>query len=131
MLARLAREPLLHFLLLGGLLFLLFGRGGPEPPAGGNENVVAAVDIDRIRGGVATTWQRQPTPKELQGAISDYIREEVLYRAGVALGLDKDDTIVRRRIRQKMEFFFEDAIEQPQETELQAFFAAHPDKFSS
>jgi hypothetical protein len=131
MLGRLVREPLLHFLLLGGLLFLAFGRGGAEPPAGGTEIVVTAADIDRIAASFATTWQRRPSRQELQGAINDYIREEVLYRAGVALGLDKDDTIVRRRIRQKMEFFFEDAIEQPQEVELRAYFAAHAEKFSS
>ena len=129
MLRRLIREPLLHFLLLGGLLFLVFGRGGQAPSTGDTGIVVTATDIDRIAAAFAATWQRPPSDQELKGAIDDYIREEVLYRAGLAFGLDKDDTIVRRRIRQKMEFFFEDTVGQPDEAALQAYFAANTDKF--
>ena len=130
MLRRLIREPLLHFLLLGGLLFLVFGRGGgPVPSTAGTDIVVTAADIDRIAAAFAATWQRPPSDAELKGAIDDDIREEVLYRAGVALGLDKDDTIVRRRIRQKMEFFFEDTVGQPDEAAQRAYFAANADKF--
>ena len=129
MLRRLVREPLLHFLFLGGLLFVLFGRGATESPAGGTEIVVAAADIERIAAGFSTTWQRPPSDDELRGAINDYIREEVLYRTGLSLGLDKDDTIVRRRIRQKMDFFLEDTVGKPDAAELQAFFDANADKF--
>jgi PPIC-type PPIASE domain len=129
MLGRLLREPLLHFLLLGGVLFVIFGRGGPEPPAGGTEIVVTAADIERIAAGFSTTWQRPPSENELQGAIDDYIREEVLYRTGLSLGLDKDDTIVRRRIRQKMDFFLEDTVGEADGAELRAFFEANADKF--
>ena len=129
MLRRLIREPLLHFLLLGGLLFLVFGRGGPEPPNSDADIVVTAADVDRIAAAFAATWQRPPSAQELKGAIDDYVREEVLYRAGLALGLDKDDTIVRRRIRQKMEFFFEDTVGRPDEAALQVYFAVNADKF--
>jgi hypothetical protein len=129
MLGRLLREPLLHFLLLGGVLFVIFGRGGPEPPAGGTEIVVTPADIQRIAAGFGATWQRPPSKDELQGAINDYIREEVLYRAGISLGLDKDDTIVRRRIRQKMDFFLEDTVGEPDGAELRAFFDANANKF--
>jgi parvulin-like peptidyl-prolyl isomerase len=129
MLRRLIREPLLHFLLLSGLLFLVFGRGGPAPSTSDTDIVVTAADIDRIAAAFAATWQRPPSDAELKGAIEDDIREEVLYRAGLALGLDKDDTIVRRRIRQKMEFFFEDTVGQPDEAALRAYFAANADKF--
>lgn len=128
MLRRLIREPLLHFLLLGGLLFFVFGRGGPEP-TGDMDIVVATADVDRIAAAFAATWQRSPSDQELKGAIDDYVREEVLYRAGLALGLDKDDSIVRRRIRQKMEFFFEDTVGQPDEAALRAYFTANADKF--
>src|SRR6476646_5905330 len=72
MLSRLLREPLLHFLLLGGVLFLIFGRGGSRPPAGA-EIVVTAADIQRIAAGFSVTWQRPPSENELQGAINDYI----------------------------------------------------------
>jgi hypothetical protein len=129
MLGRLLREPLLHFLLLGGVLFVIFGQGGPEPPAGGTEIVVTAADIERIAAGFSATWQRPPSENELQGAINDHIREEVLYRTGLSLGLDKDDTIVRRRIRQKMDFFLEDTVGEPNESELRAFFDANANKF--
>jgi len=65
----------------------------------------------------------------LEAQIRDYIREEVLYRTALALGLDKDDTIIRRRLRQKMEFLFEDAVPPPQEADLRAYLEAHPEKF--
>jgi len=129
MLGRLLREPLLHFLLLGAVLFVIFGRGGPEPSAGGTEIVVTTTDIQRIAAGFSATWQRPPSENELQGAINDYIREEVLYRTGLSLGLDKDDTIVRRRIRQKMDFFLEDTVREPDGSELRAFFDANANKF--
>ena len=114
MLRRLVREPLVHFLVLGAhVLRLSSGAGRDSPISGDTEIVVTQADIDRIAAGFATTWQRPPSDTELQGAINDYVREEVLYRAGLRLGLDKDDTIVRRRIRQKMEFFFEDTVGTP------------------
>ena len=73
--------------------------------------VVTAADIQRIAAGfsadvAAATFRRA----NFKGAINDYIREEVLYRTGLSLGLDKEDTIVRRRIRQKMDFFLEDTV---------------------
>jgi hypothetical protein len=129
MLRRLLREPLLHFLLIGGLFFLVFGRGGLGPVAGSTDIVITAADIDRIAAGFAATWQRPPSESELQGAIKAYVREEVLYRSGLALGLDRDDTIIRRRIRQKMEFFFEDTVGQPDEATLRAYFVANREKF--
>jgi hypothetical protein len=131
MLGRLIREPLVHFLVLGALFFVVFGRGGAEPLSHRTEIVVSSADVDRIALGFATTWQRPPTAQELEGAINDYIREEVLYRTGLSIGLDKDDTVVRRRIRQKMEFFLEDTVGAPGEAELRAFFAANAGKFGS
>ncbi len=77
------------------------------------------------------TWQRSPTAEELNGLVEDYIREEVLYRQGVALGLDRDDTIIRRRLRQKLEFISEDAASavQPTDAELTRFLAKNPDSY--
>ena len=129
MLRRLLREPLLHFLLLGGVLFAVFGRGGPQGDAADRRIVVSAADIDRLAAGFAQTWHRPPAADELEAQIRDHVREEVLYRTALTLGLDKDDTIVRRRLRQKMEFLIEDTVPEPQEAELQAYFHAHEDKF--
>jgi PPIC-type PPIASE domain len=127
LLRRLVREPLLHFLVLGGVLFALLGRG--DPAVEGSDIVVSKDDIARIAAGFASTWRRPPSADELNAVVADDIREQVLYRAGLALGLDKEDTIVRRRIRQKMEFFLEGTVEAPKENDLETFLAANPDKF--
>ena len=130
MLARLLREPLLHFLLLGGVLFAIFGRGGPSDAGiADRQIVVSEADIARLADGFSRTWHRPPAADELEAQIHDYIREEVLYRTALALGLDKDDTIIRRRLRQKMEFLFEDTVPVPQEAELRAYLQAHAEKF--
>lgn len=126
-LRRLVREPLLHFLALGAVLFLMLGRGPPAPAAG--QIVVSKDDIARIAAGFASTWQRPPTTDELKGAIADDVREEVLYRAGTELGLDKDDTIVRRRVSQKMQFFLEGTVEAPTESDLKNYLAQNAEHF--
>jgi hypothetical protein len=76
-------------------------------------------------------WQRPPTPKELDGLIESRIREEVLYREARALGLEQDDTIVRRRMAQKMEFLFQDltASAPPMDAELEAFLQTNSERF--
>ena len=130
MLARLLREPLVHFLLLGGVLFAIFGRGGPSDAGRADSQIVVSeADISRLAEGFSRTWHRPPAADELEAQIRDYIREEVLYRTAIALGLDKDDTIIRRRLRQKMEFLFEDTVPVPQEAELRAYLQAHAEKF--
>jgi len=80
----------------------------------------------------ATTWMRPPTAQEIGGLIDDYIAEEIYYREAIAMGLDQDDTVIRRRLRQKMEFISEaaaDAVE-PTDAQLQAYLDGHPDKFA-
>jgi hypothetical protein len=129
MLRRLLHEPLLHFLLIGGLLFAVFGRGNSDVGGADRQIVVSGADIDRLAAAFARTWHRPPDRNELQAQIQDYIREEVLYRAALQLGLDKDDSIIRRRLRQKMEFLFEDTVPSPQETELRTYLESHIDKF--
>jgi hypothetical protein len=128
-LARLLREPLVHFLALGGVIFAIFGRGGSDAGIADRQIVVSEAHIERLAEGFSRTWHRPPAADELDAQIRDYIREEVLYRTALALGLDKDDTIIRRRLRQKMEFLFEDAVPPPQETDLRAYLQAHPEKF--
>ena len=105
------------------------GAAGPTAGGADRQIVVSEADIDRLAAGFSRTWHRPPAADELQAQIQDYIREEVLYRTALALGLDKDDTIIRRRLRQKMEFLFEDTVPPPQEAELRAYLQAHPEKF--
>jgi hypothetical protein len=126
---RLAREPLLHFLIIGAALFLVLGQGHPSQT--GSEIFVSSEDMAHIAAGFSSTWQRPPSADELKGAVTDYVREEVLYRAGIDLGLDKDDTIVRRRVGQKMEFFIEGSVGAPTENDLQQYVDQYPEKFRS
>ena len=119
-------------MLLGGLLFVLYGWiGGADGDADGGDIVVTEGRIRNLTDTFTRTWQRPPTGEELSGLVEDYIREEVLYREGVALGLDRDDTIIRRRLRQKLEFVSEDAVNavEPSDAELGKFLAANADRY--
>ena len=127
---KLLREPLLHFLVIGAALFGVYqwAIGGESAQ---DEIVVSAGQIASLEAIFSQTWQRPPTAKETQALVDEYIRDEVLYREGVAMGLDRDDAIVRRRIRQKMEFVADlSADVPPTDAELRAFVADHPDRFS-
>jgi parvulin-like peptidyl-prolyl cis-trans isomerase-like protein len=88
--------------------------------------------MDAITAGFARTWQRPPTEQEVKGLLDEYLREEIAAREAVALGLDRDDTVIRRRLRQKFEFAAEDAIDAapPTDAELQAWLDAHPATFT-
>jgi hypothetical protein len=129
---RLLKEPLLHFLLLGAGLFLAYRllqeRNGSREPG---QIVVTLGEIEQIAAGFARTWQRPPTPEELAGLVRERVREEVYCREALALGLDRDDTVIRRRLRQKMEFVSEDiaALVEPTEAELEEYLRTHPDSF--
>jgi hypothetical protein len=128
---RLLKEPLLHFLLLGAGIFggyhILSGEGAAEP----GEIVVTQGRIEALAAAFTRSWQRPPTPAEREGLIRDYIRDEVYAREAIALGLDEDDLVIRRRLRQKLEFLSEDATTQgePTDEELRAYLTAHPDAF--
>ena len=128
---RLLREPLFHFLLLGAGLFLLYGwlqggiLGAPD------EIVVSRAQVQGLRLQFERAWQRAPTAEELQGLIDNWVREEILYREGLAMGLDRDDPIVRRRIGQKVEFIVDGMTPAaPTVEELQSWLDAHPDRYA-
>jgi len=127
------REPLVHFLLLGAALFGLhavLGQGRDTELQ--REVVITSQDVAWLR----ENWERQrnrpPTDGELRGLVDEFLREEILYREAMALGLDQDDTIVRRRMTQKMDFLFTDLSEllEPSEAELLAFFQANEDRYA-
>jgi hypothetical protein len=130
LIVRLLREPLLQFLALGAILFALYGLVGKRSAEAPDKIVVSASRITNLGDGFARTWRRPPSEQELQGLIEDYIRDEVFYRAGRAAGLDRDDAIIRRRVRQKMEFLAEEiAAPEPTEEQLAAFLASNPERF--
>lgn len=123
---RILREPLLHFFALGVLLFALFSGVNDDGMRAPDEIVIDAARVAAIESQFERVWQRPPTSDETAGLVDNWIREEVLYREGMALGLDRDDPILRRRVVQKMDFISEDLADSPPtEDELRAFFAAN------
>jgi hypothetical protein len=129
---RLLREPLLHFLLLGIALFGVYGLVRDRAPDRTGRIVVTQSQIEHLVIGFTRTWQRAPTSEELTGLVEDRIREEVLYREAVSMGLDRDDTIVRRRLRQKLEFLIPEAASQiapPTDDELAAYLDRHAHQY--
>jgi hypothetical protein len=126
-----SKEPLVHFLALGAGLFLLFHLLGPENTEAPDTITVTPGKVESLYQNFKKRWLRPPTEKELQGLVAEYIREEVLFREATAMGLDRDDTVIRRRMRQKMQFLFEDVAAQaePTEEELQAYLDENPDYF--
>ena len=135
---KLIHEPLVHFLLIGAGLFLLFGwKGNPAPLSGGQSGpqsskiVVTQGDMDQMIAVFGKTWQRPPTDEEAKHLIENFVREEIYYREALAMGLDRDDMVIRRRMRQKMEFIFEDitAQSEPTDEDLRAFMKEDPEKY--
>jgi hypothetical protein len=126
------REPLVHFLLLGAVLFVVYGLvSRPSSSDGAGKITVTQGQIENLVSGFTKAWQRPPTSEELAGLVRDLVREEVYCREAMALGLDKDDTIIRRRLRQKMEFISDDiaALPEPTDADLNAYLQAHTDRF--
>jgi peptidyl-prolyl cis-trans isomerase C len=125
----LLREPLIHFLIAGALVFALFG-GGVDDPADRSITVTEA----QVRGLTEQweqTWRRQPTQTEIDGLIRDYIKDEVYYREAIRLGLDQNDTMMRRRMRSKMEFLIaaQSENEMPSNVALQAWLNTNKSKY--
>ena len=131
---RLLREPLIHFLLIGALLFGLYGLAPSAGPA-----TAASKQIRLSQGEIAqltllfqSQWRRPPTPQELERLVENKVQQEILYREALAMGLDKDDEIVKRRMAQKMQFLAEDvaAAREPTAAELKAWFEQNSDRFA-
>lgn len=132
-LVRILKEPLLHFVLAGAAIYFLFGLFGKSDDATVAENtiVVTEGEIKWLAEMWQKKWNRPPSDVEMVGLVRDHLRETVLYREAVAMGLDKDDVIIRRRMAQKLEFLAQDLIqpETPTEAELQAFFKENIDRY--
>jgi hypothetical protein len=128
-------EPLLHVLLIGLALFVLYyalnpGAGQREDS---NRIVITADDLAQIQIAWMAQWHRPPTPEEMHNLLDGRIREEVLSREAMALGLDKDDTIIKRRLAQKMEFVMEEAssLREPADDELRNWLAQNEQRFAT
>ena len=126
------REPLLHFLLIGAAIYLLYGVFA-EPVMDETDKtiVVSAGEIEWMQSSWQKRWNRPPTVKELDGLIQQYIRETVLYREALTMGLNQHDQVIRRRLAQKLEFLARDlvALTPPTAEELQVYFAENRDRY--
>ena len=130
MLKKLLHEPLAHFSLAGGLIFLLYALFGPDD-ASEREIVIDKGVIERLKSAWQLRANREPAPEELDGLVADYLFEEVFSREARALGLEQDDPVIRRRLAQKITLLAESAAQQvePKEAELRAWYGAHPELY--
>ncbi|MGB5425911.1 MAG: peptidyl-prolyl cis-trans isomerase [Gammaproteobacteria bacterium] len=129
---KLLREPLVHFMFIGAVIYLLYGMfAEPVPEADDKTIVVTAGEIEWMQTAWKKRWNRPPTDKELDGLMQQYIRETVLYREALTMGLNQHDQVIRRRLAQKLEFLARDlvALTPPTEEELQAYFDEHRKRY--
>jgi hypothetical protein len=130
---RLLREPLLHFLLLGGMIFALYVAVSEPAPPPTNTITISPARIEQLSKSYQAVWRHPPSDQELDGIIENEIRDEVYYREALALGLDTNDTIIRRRLRQKMEFLTDSGagVLEPIAGELETHLLANEGAFRS
>lgn len=130
-LSLLFREPLVHFLAIGAGIFGLYSLLSPD---GWSDRSIRITqdEIANLEARHLKLWDRPPSPAELNSLIESDIRDEITYREGVKLGLARDDTVIKRRVRQKYELLTDEeaAISPPDQETLQAYLSAHPEKFS-
>lgn len=128
----LLREPLLHFLVIGAALFFIFAQLNDSDSEDEHRIVITQIDLNNL----AVIWLRRtgrpPTAQEREQQLKHYIREQILYREAMNMGLDKGDVIVRRRLAKKMEYLFDDLsfVNDPGEDELNAYLSANIKKFT-
>jgi hypothetical protein len=133
-LKRLLHEPLLHFLLIGAALFGIYsltqsGRPGTAPS---KEIRLSLDEIAQLTLLYQSQWRRPPTPQELERMVENKVQQEILYREALAMGLDRGDEIVKRRMAQKMQFLAEDvaAAREPTADELRSWFEKNSARFA-
>lgn len=129
---KLLKDPLVHFLAIGVALFAISAWRGESVTTGRERIVVTAEQVAAARSAAAVLQGREPTPEELAALVEPTVRDEVLYREAVALGLDENDDEVRRRLVEKMGYLTQDLAdpEPSSEDELRAFYAASPELFT-
>lgn len=124
--ARILREPLIHFLGIGVAVFAAFELTSDRDSFERQDAIVVAEDqTARLIAEFEAVWRRAPTEAEVERLVEDFVREEIYVREALTLGLDQNDAVIRRRLRQKMEFLDNSVVESlvPTEEELRAFFA--------
>ena len=131
---RIIKEPLLHFILTGAAIYLMFtwfGRTESEEVVAIGSIVITEGEMVWLAGAWRKRWNRPPTNEEMLGLVRQHLRETVLYREAMSMGLDRDDTIVRRRLAQKLEFLSQGLVqpEPPSEEQLKKYFEDNIDRY--
>ncbi len=118
MFSKLLKEPLLHFLLIGAGLFFLFSQLNSDEQTDNREKIVVTKSkVEVLIDTFVEANGTMPTQQEIQKLVEDDIHKEVLYREALAIGLDKDDMVIRHRLAQKMKYLFEEDISLGQSNE--------------
>lgn len=131
--SKLLKDPLLHFLLIGVGIFLLFSQlNDDEQTSDTQQIIINKSNIEILSGTFMQENSVPPTDKEIQALLEKEIREEVLSREAIAIGLDKDDRIIRHRLAQKMQYLFEDVamLDEPSDDVLKAYFEENKASFN-
>lgn len=130
--ARILKDPLLHFLAIGAALFAIAAWRGDAVRTGDERIVVTAAQVEQARAAAAVLQGREPTAEELAALVEPTVRDEVLYRQALALGLDENDDEVRRRLIEKMQYLTQDLADPAPSSpeDLRAFYAAEPQRFT-
>lgn len=129
---KLLREPLIHFLILGSILFMVFDLTAETDQAGERRIVVTPAQVEQLAAQFSRTWLRPPTLEELDGLVERYVRSEIYYREALAMGLGQDDPYVRNRLALKLEVLLDDlsAEAEPEDAELARFLEEHAERFA-
>jgi len=129
-LRKLVGEPMVHFLLIGSVLFGAYQWVSPGDSGGRRIVITQGVVDDLVTQHVAARG-REPSTTELNDLMESYVRQEILYREGVRLGLERDDLVVKRRVRQKIEMIAEEdaSTRAPTEADLFAYLSANEARF--
>ena len=128
---RLVREPLLHFAVVGALLFGAYEVTRPGEPGRDRTVDIDRHELNRLAAQWEAQWRRPPTADELGRLAEARVQEELLYREALAMGLDRGDAVVRRRLGQKLTIAWADlaALAVPEETDLTGWYEAHADRY--
>lgn len=129
---RILSEPLLHFLLIGAVLFVVFDLKNGSDSEDPNRVFISQGQVEQLSQQFSRTWMRPASEEEMDNLVKNLIRDEIYYREAVGLGLDKNDPLIQRRMRQKLEFIFEDitSLTDPSDEALTLYMNEHKDKFS-
>lgn len=130
---KILKEPLLHFLIIGVCLFLLYEWKNENTAVDRGKIVITDSDVRQIISSYENSWSQLPDTQTLRTLLEEHVRAEIMYQEALQLGLEHNDEIIKRRLRQKYEFLVKDlsSIQQPSESELKSFYESHPDSYKS